>query len=85
MNSALEIFSFGQLLGSTQQHGCVAIMPTGVHGASMFAGIGLLGFFLNGQRVHVGAQRNATAVAVFQSGHQTMTTHIARHLIAPPL
>ena len=53
VNGALEVFGFGQVLGRTQQHGRVAVMSTGVHGASMFAGVRLLGFFLNGQCIHV--------------------------------
>ena len=85
VNSALEVFGFGQLLGRSQQHGGVAIMSAGMHGARMLAGIRFLGFFLNGQGVHVGAQCNALAFAIFQSGHQPMTAHIACHLIAPGL
>ena len=85
MNRALEVFGFGQLLGRSQQHGGVAIMAAGMHGARMLAGIRFLGFFLNGQGIHVGAQSDAFAFAIFQSGHQTMPTHIACHLIAPGL
>ena len=85
MNSTFEIFGFGQLLGRTQQHGGVAIMATGMHGAGMLTGIWFLGFLLDGQGIHVCAQSNALAFAIFQSGHQPMTTHIARHLIAPGL
>ena len=63
----------------------MAIMSAGMHGARMLAGIRFLGFFLNGQGVHVGAQSNALAFAIFQSGHQSMTAHIACHFIAPGL
>ena len=85
VNRALEILGFGQLLGRTQQHGGVAIMATGMHGAGMLTGIWFLGFLLDGQGIHVCAQSDALAFPIFQSGHQTMTADIARDLIAPGL
>ena len=83
VHRALELPCFGQLLRGPHQHGRVAIVAAGVHGACMGTGIGPAGFFLNGQGVHVGAQGNAPARTVLQRGHQAMLAHMARDAVAP--
>ena len=83
VHRALKLPRFGQLLRRPHQHGRVAIVTTSVHGACMGTGIGPAGFFVNGQGVHVGAQGNASARAVFQRGHQAMPADVAGDAVAP--
>jgi len=83
MHRALKLPRFGQLLRRPHQHGRVAIVTTSVHGACMGTGIGPAGFFVDRQGVHVGAQGNAPARAVFQRGHQAMPAHVAGDSVAP--
>ena len=85
VHRALKLPRFGQLLRGPHQHGRVAIVTAGVHGACMGTGIGPAGFFMNRQSVHVGAQGNAAAFAVAQRGHQTVPAHMARDEVAPAL
>jgi hypothetical protein len=47
--------------GGPQQHGGVAVMAAGMHGARGGRGIGCPGSLLDRQRVHVGAQHDRLA------------------------
>jgi hypothetical protein len=85
VNRALEIFGFGQLLRSAQQHGGMPVVAARMHGACVFTRIGLLRFLLDGQGVHVCADGDAFAFTIFQCGHQAMATHIAGDVITPAL
>jgi hypothetical protein len=83
VHRALKLPRFGQLLRGPHQHGRMAIVTTGVHGARMGAGIGLAGFFVDWQGVHVGTQGNAPAFSVAQRGHQAMPAHVAGDAVTP--
>ncbi len=59
-----EIPGFGEVTGGTQQHRGVAVMAAGVHQARRLGGIRQVGFLLDRQRVHVGAQPDHLDVAL---------------------
>ena len=50
------------MAGSPQQHGCMAVMATGMHLAGHSRGPGLAGCFRDRQRIHVGAQADNLAI-----------------------
>ncbi|MNE65134.1 hypothetical protein D3C80_1605890 [compost metagenome] len=53
MNSAIKIPPLGNDLCRAQQHGCMAIVPTRMHDARMFAGILRARFLVDWQRINV--------------------------------
>ena len=55
-HGAVEIPRLGQIFGGPQQHGGVPVMAAGMHLARHFRGIGQPRRFLDGQRIHIGAQ-----------------------------
>ena len=59
-----EIPGFGEITGRTQQHRGMAVMAAGVHQARRLGGIRQVGFLLDRQRVHVGAQPDHLDVAL---------------------
>ena len=70
IHGAVEVFVLGQVLRRSQEHGHMAVVPTGVHLAGVLAGVGELVELLHGQRVHVSAQTDgARAAAVFEDAH----------------
>jgi hypothetical protein len=52
----VEIAGLGQIFGSAEQHGGMAVMAAGVHHARNLRGVGHAALFFHRQRVHVGAQ-----------------------------
>ena len=63
-HTAGKIARFRQIARGTQQHGGMAVMPTGVHLARGARGMGGPGFLDNRQRIHIGAQANCGAIAL---------------------
>jgi hypothetical protein len=61
MHGAGEIARLGQIFGGAEQHRRMAVVAAGVHPAGMPRRIGKPGFFLDRQRIHVGAQRDRPA------------------------
>ena len=60
-----------------QQHGHMPVVPTGVHHAGYLRAVGqVLVLLLNGQGVHVSAQRHhGAAVLACDRGHHTVFAH----------
>ena len=63
-NGTVEIAGLGEILRRAQQHRSVAIMAAGVHGVCGLGGILQTGFFVDRQRVHIGAQPDDLASRV---------------------
>lgn len=62
-DGAGEVAGLGQIGGSTQQHGGVAVMAAGVHPPFMGRGVRLAGDLGDRQGVHVGTQADDAAIA----------------------
>ena len=58
-----EIARLGEIFGSAEQHGGVAVMAAGVHHAGRRRGVGRAGRLVDRQRIHVGAQADGRAGA----------------------
>ncbi|ENN84487.1 hypothetical protein RHSP_72357 [Rhizobium freirei PRF 81] len=70
----------GEMAGGADQHGRVAIMPTGMHLAGNGGFIGTVGLLRHGQRVHVGAKTDAArAVADLQRADDAGLAEAAMH------
>jgi len=61
---AVEIAGCGQVARRPEQHGCMPVMPTGMHGAGVGGGIGQGSDFLDGQCIHIGAQADAAVAGL---------------------
>jgi hypothetical protein len=61
VHGAIKIAVFGEVLGSRQQHGCVAIVTASVHFAVVLAGVCKGVELLHGQGVHVGSEAHTSA------------------------
>ncbi|MNS96670.1 hypothetical protein D3C72_1309820 [compost metagenome] len=55
-DGAGEVAGLGEIFGRAKQHGRVAIMAAGMHGARGFGGPGLAGFLQNWESVHIRAK-----------------------------
>ena len=73
-----------QMFGSGQQHGGVPVVAASVHDARVATGVSEACGFVDGQRIHVGAQADAAlAGAFFELPHQPCAPQAPRDLIAP--
>jgi hypothetical protein len=82
MHGAVNARRIGaQCLGRAQQHRHVAIMAAAVKAPFMAAGIGQAGLFIDGQRIHVGAQANGTGAGTMaQNAHDAGAANAFMHL-----
>ena len=84
VHGAGEIAASGEMPCRAEQHRRVAVMPAGMHGASVPARVRQAGLFDDRQGVHVGAQAHAArAVAALQAAHHAVAADVARDLVAP--
>ena len=87
VHGAIEVAVFGEVLGSSQKHGGVAIVAASVHLAGVFAGMRKGVELLHGQGVNVGTQSNASttfaAVTAVNDTDNTCGAHAAVNGNAP--
>ena len=73
-----------QMFGRGQQHGGVPVVAASVHDAHVATGIRQACGFVDGQRIHVGAQADAAlARAFFELTHQPRAPQAPGDLVAP--
>jgi len=73
----------GQQLGGAEGHCHVGIVATGVRDAQGQGGVGPVGDFLNGQRIHVGAiGQGGTRMGTLEDAHHTVPAHVLLDLQA---
>ena len=87
INGAIKIAVVGQMLGSRQQHGGVAIVPASVHFSFVLAGMCKGVEFLHGQGVHIGSEAHTSAasaaITAVHHAHHTRGSHAAQNGNAP--
>ena len=84
MHGALEGGRGGEIPGSAQQHGGVAVVAAGVHQPRLAAAIRQVGLLLHRQAVHVGAQADRLAArAALQHADHAGLADAPVHLDAP--
>ena len=60
-NRAVEFAGRGEVLGRAEKHGGMAIMAAGMHLPGNGRAVGEVGFLLDRQRVHIGAQADSAS------------------------
>ena len=67
---SFEFAACGQILGCSEQHAGVSVVPAGMHDAWIGGSVGHSGFFRNGQRINIRAQADRlVAVATVDNRH----------------
>ncbi len=78
-----RIAGFAAVLGGAEGHCHVGIVATGVRDAQGQGGVGPVGDFLNGQRIHVGAiGQGGTRMGTLEDAHHTVPAHVLLDLQA---
>lgn len=62
-HTTLKVSGRCQVPGGAEQHGCVSVMATSVHDATVGRGMGKPGNLCDGKRVHVSAEPDPAVVA----------------------
>ncbi|MNF99035.1 hypothetical protein D3C84_819200 [compost metagenome] len=84
VEGAVELARLGQVAGSAEQDGGMAVMAAGVHLAGIAAGVGHAAFFLDRQGVHVRADADAAvATAVLEGTDDARAADTLEDLITP--
>ena len=85
---AVKIACRSEMFCRTEQHGCMPIVPAGVHLAGRLRAVGEVGFFLDWERIHIGAQADDLATRPVSAVNNADNAGLANafdHLIAAKL
>ncbi len=84
--SAFEIARLSKILSRTKQHGCMTIMPTGMHPAGILRRVRHARNLVDRQRIHICTQTHTAIawVSAFQNANDTGFGDARMHLVKAP-